>query len=242
MPARFSASSTPSPKPPMAADSSAVTTRRLPGRVLGDQRLVERLGPAGVDDGGSQAVVGLELGGNAPAAAGRSARSPPAAGRRPSRSTSPRPIGSASPTRSAQVLAGVARVEQRHGPGVARAVTTRSRSSCSSFGEPIDQVRQRPHGGQHEHPLVRRAVLADQAGSVKAEEHRHVVLADVMDEPVEGALAEGRVQRHDRPQAGERQAGGHASPRAARRCRRRGSDRGSGRRSARGRCRSACRR
>ena len=40
------------------------------------------------------------------------------------------------------------------------------------------------------------------------EEDRLVVLADVVDDLVEGALEERRVERHDRPHPGERQPGG----------------------------------
>ena len=53
------------------------------------------------------------------------------------------------------------------------------------------------------------AVLAHQPGAVERQEHRHVVLADVMDEAVVRALAERRVERDDRPHAGEAHAGGH---------------------------------
>ena len=43
-------------------------------------------------------------------------------------------------------------------------------------------------------------------GAVDAEEHRRVVLAHVVDDLVEGALEERRVQRDDRPHAAQREA------------------------------------
>jgi hypothetical protein len=50
-------------------------------------------------------------------------------------------------------------------------------------------------------------VLADEAGPVDADEDRLVVLADVVDDLVEGALEERRVDRDDRPHAAHRQPG-----------------------------------
>ena len=94
--------------------------------------------------------------------------------------------------------------------------------------------------GKHEHALVAGAVLADEAGSVEAEQNRHVVLADVVDEAVVGALAEGRVERHHgRMPASARPAAmvtacGSAMPTSWKRA-------GKCSRSGRGRCRSACR-
>ena len=53
------------------------------------------------------------------------------------------------------------------------------------------------------------AVLPDQPGAVDRQQDGRIVLADVVDQLVVGALAEGGVERHDRPQAGQRHAGGH---------------------------------
>ena len=52
-----------------------------------------------------------------------------------------------------------------------------------------------------------RAVLADEPGPVDRDEHRLVVLADVVDGLVECPLQEGRVERHDRAHAAHREAG-----------------------------------
>ena len=63
--------------------------------------------------------------------------------------------------------------------------------------------------GIGEHALVARAVLAHEAGAVDADDHRLVVLADVVDGLVEGPLEEGRVDRDQRAQAAECEAGSH---------------------------------
>ncbi len=60
---------------------------------------------------------------------------------------------------------------------------------------------------QGEHPLVAGPVLTDEAGPVHREQDRLVVLADVVDGLVERTLQERRVQRDDRSQPAERQAG-----------------------------------
>jgi hypothetical protein len=70
-----------------------------------------------------------------------------------------------------------------------------------------DEVRDLALRRQREHPLVARAVLADEAGPVDREKDRLVVLADVVDRLVERPLEEGRVERHDRPHAAHRDAG-----------------------------------
>ena len=67
-------------------------------------------------------------------------------------------------------------------------------------------MRQLQLGGQHEHPLVARAVLADQPRAIHGDEHRLVVLAHVVDRLVERALEEGRIERNDRPHSAEREA------------------------------------
>ena len=53
------------------------------------------------------------------------------------------------------------------------------------------------------------AVLADQAGPIDADDDGRVVLADVVDDLVEGPLQEGRVEGHHGPLASQRQADGH---------------------------------
>ena len=70
-----------------------------------------------------------------------------------------------------------------------------------------DEVRQLALGRQREHPLVARPVLADEPGPVDREQHRLVVLADVVDRLVEGPLEERRVERDDRPHPAHREAG-----------------------------------
>ena len=77
------------------------------------------------------------------------------------------------------------------------------------LGRGDDQVRQLAVRRQGEHALVARAVLADEAGAVDADHHRDVVLADVVDQLVEGALEERRVERHERALAAEREPGRH---------------------------------
>ena len=70
-----------------------------------------------------------------------------------------------------------------------------------------DQVRELALGGDREHALVRRAVLADEPGPVDRDQHRLVVLAHVVDGLVEGALEERRVQRDDRAHPAHRETG-----------------------------------
>ena len=62
--------------------------------------------------------------------------------------------------------------------------------------------------GDVEGAVVGRAVVADQAGAVHREDDVELLQADVVDDLVEGALEEGRVDRADRLRALERQAGG----------------------------------
>ncbi len=76
------------------------------------------------------------------------------------------------------------------------------------LGRGDDQVGQLALRGQREHALVAGAVLADKPRPVDADDHRLIVLADVVHELVEGALQEGRVDRHERPAAADRQSGG----------------------------------
>jgi hypothetical protein len=44
-------------------------------------------------------------------------------------------------------------------------------------------------------------VLTDEPGAIDGQQHRLIVLADVVDGLVEGPLQEGRVDRDDRPPA-----------------------------------------
>ena len=81
--------------------------------------------------------------------------------------------------------------------------------------------------GDVEGAVVRRAVVADQAGAVHREDDVQLLQADVVDDLVEGALQEGRVDRADRLDALEREARRRTAPRAARRCRRRSTARAS---------------
>ena len=69
-------------------------------------------------------------------------------------------------------------------------------------------VRQAAQVGDVEDAVVRRAVVADQAGAVHREDDGQLLQADVVDDLVVGALQEGRVDRGDRARALERQAGG----------------------------------
>ena len=73
------------------------------------------------------------------------------------------------------------------------------------LGRGDDQVRDLALRRQREHPLVARPVLADQPGPVDRDEHRLVVLADVVDRLVEGALEERRVERDHRAHAAHRE-------------------------------------
>ena len=75
-------------------------------------------------------------------------------------------------------------------------------------GRRDDQVRQLALRRQREHALVAGAVLAHEAGPVDADDHRRIVLADVVDDLVEGALEERGVERDDGPLAAEREARG----------------------------------
>ena len=75
------------------------------------------------------------------------------------------------------------------------------------LGRGDDQVGQLALCRQREHPLVAGPVLADQPAAVDRDEHRLVVLADVVHGLVEGPLEERRVQGDDRSHAAHRQPG-----------------------------------
>jgi hypothetical protein len=67
-------------------------------------------------------------------------------------------------------------------------------------------VRQAAQVGDVEDAVVRRAVVADEAGAVHDERDVELLQADVVDDLVEGALQERRVDRGDRLGALEREA------------------------------------
>ena len=69
-------------------------------------------------------------------------------------------------------------------------------------------VRQAAQVRDVEGAVVRRAVVADEAGAVHREDDGELLQADVVDDLVERALQERRVDRADRLDALERQAGG----------------------------------
>ena len=100
-------------------------------------------------------------------------------------------------------------------------------SIASSRGAISDHVRQAAQVGDVEGAVVGRAVVADEAGAVHREDDVELLQADVVDDLVEGALQEGRVDRADRLGALRARARRRTAPRAARRCRRRSSCSGS---------------
>ena len=71
-----------------------------------------------------------------------------------------------------------------------------------------DRVREDPEEGVVEQPVVRPAVVAGDAAAIERESDRQVHETDVVEDLVETALQEGRVDRHDRPHAAEREAAG----------------------------------
>ncbi len=107
-----------------------------------------------------------------------------------------------------QIEAGVARVVERE-----RVVLRERRAEQPAQFLLVpwrrdDQVRQLALRGQREHALVARAVLSDEAGAVDPDHHGLVVLADVVDGLVEGALEERGIDRDEGPEPAEREAGG----------------------------------
>ena len=111
-----------------------------------------------------------------------------------------------------------ARVDGREAPARVARVLDRERMRLAEGGaeEPPrlllvarrghDEVGQLAQRGEREDALVAGAVLADEAGTVDADDDRRVVLADVVDDLVEGALQERRVQRDEGALAREREA------------------------------------
>ena len=81
-------------------------------------------------------------------------------------------------------------------------------SIASSRGAITTTFGQRAEVGDVEDAVVGRAVVADEPGAVHREDDVQLLQADVVDDLVEGALQEGRVDRADRLGALEREAGG----------------------------------
>ncbi len=77
-------------------------------------------------------------------------------------------------------------------------------------GREHHHVGNRAQVAQVEHAVVRRTVLADESGTVEAEDHVQVLQRDVHDHLVVGTLHERRVDRDDRQKTADRQAGRHA--------------------------------
>ena len=83
------------------------------------------------------------------------------------------------------------------------------RSSCSSFGEAMTRFGSWRCAGSVNMPWWLVPSSPTRPGAVDGDEDRLVVLADVVDGLVEGALEERRVERDDRPHPAHRQAGRH---------------------------------
>ena len=103
---------------------------------------------------------------------------------------------------------GAARVADEHG-------RSRAEGGVEHVGELVLVLGLHDRGVGHaaqvgdvEEPVVRRAVLGREPGSVHAEGHRQALQADVVDDHVVGPLQEGRVDGADRPQAARGEAGG----------------------------------
>ena len=206
-PAWLRTSSTPSPNPPMAALSSAVTTSRLPAAWL-----ARRAASSGF---AHRALITVAVRPAAPSSRAAS-RSRWTIGPNPTSSRSDpflEDLGHADLERLAlpvgQVLAGIARIVQGDGSVMGQRGDHEVPELLLVLGRADDQVRQRPLGRQGEHPLVARAVLADEPRAIDGQDDRRIVLADVVHELVEGPLAEGRVDRDHRSHPGQRETGGH---------------------------------
>ena len=119
-------------------------------------------------------------------------RSRPRAATRPAR-----PAGRPAPPAPARSPGRAGSAARTGGPG--RAPVQQRAQLLLVLGRGDDEVRQLALGRDREHALVARAVLADQPGPVDRDEHRLVVLADVVDGLVERAA--GRSSRAPRPAA-----------------------------------------
>ena len=174
--------------------------------LIEDQLAVERLGEPGVDDP-DRPAVGLErIGGFQRSCHDRAesdeqqvaalAQDLATADRQDLRLDREQPE-----TRVARVVQGERALVRQRGP--------HERAQLLLIpGRGDDEVRELALGGQREHALVARAVLADEPGAVDGDQHRLVVLADVVDRLVEGSLQEGRIDGHDGSQAAHREPGG----------------------------------
>ena len=78
------------------------------------------------------------------------------------------------------------------------------------LGAGDDHVGELSLARDREHALVARSVLADQAGTIHGDDNRQVVLADVVDFLIEGALQECRIQGDHRPLTGQSHPGGES--------------------------------
>ena len=103
-----------------------------------------------------------------------------------------------------------ARVAQRDRAVVVAAAPCAAcaRACASSRGAISTMLGSAAQVGDVEDAVVGRAVVADEAGAVHREDDVELLQADVVDDLVERALQEGRVDRADRLGALERQAGG----------------------------------
>ena len=204
--ASSNASSTAEPNPPVTTLSSNVTTSDLP-------RAWSRISWRSSGLTNRALITPTDQPRPSNASATSSARpviGPKVTNRRsrPSRSTSPRPIGSTSGSRSGTPKPASRGIVERERVvlGERRAEQRAQLLLVPRAGD--DEVRQHPLRRDREHALVAGAVLADEARAVDREQHRGVVLAHVVDRLVERPLEERRVQRHDRAHAAEGEARG----------------------------------
>ena len=94
------------------------------------------------------------------------------------------------------------------GPSWCSAVKSMSASSSSLLGVEVDHVRDAAQVADVEEAVVGRAVVAGEAAAVHAEHDVEILQADVVDDLVERALQEGRIDRAERLVALRRHAGG----------------------------------
>ena len=238
--ASSSSSRTPIPKPPVTTLSSNVTTSCLP-------RAWSRISwrSSGLANRALMTPTDQPSASSASAAstrAPRSARTRRTAGRGPRAGPRPGRSGAIAGSTGGEPEPGVARVVQGERVVLGERGPEQRAQLLLVLRAGDHEVRQLALGGQREHALVARAVLADEPGPVDGEQDRLVVLADVVDGLVEGALEERRVERDDRPHARPSRGPSRASWRAARRCRRRRTGPGTRPGTASGRSRWACRR
>ena len=193
------------PNPPVATLSSNVTTSRLPrawSRIswrssgLANRALMTPTDQPSASSASAASTARITIG-----------PKPTNSRSRPSRSTSPCPTGIARRLDRRQAEPGVARVVQRERVVLGERGPQQRAQLLLVLRASDDEVRQLALGGEREHALVARAVLADEPGAVDRDEHRLVVLADVVDGLVERALEERRVERDDRPHPAHREAG-----------------------------------